>query len=545
MLTLSLALASSPALACGGFFCSNIDVAQSAERILFAVDEELGEVEAHVQIFYSGPAPEFAWVVPTPSIPELFTSSDEVFAVLDAATRPTFVLEVDEIDECTYDPQFEYDYAASPSDADGGVEVVAEEQVGPYDTVTLQATSSEELLAWLLDNGFNLPTGLDAVLAPYVADQSYFVAMRLSNDKSVGDIQPIGMRYVSDAVSVPIQLTSIAATPDMRVEAFVLGATRSVPESYLHVQINEAAIDWFGNDWFTPVGSNYADVITRAANEAGGHAFATDFSGSTSVFDGAFYDPARYDLDAIANAATPAEAMDEIMAQFPANALLISVLIDHMPPPAGVEAQDFYNCVACFTLPEDYVWDPVALAAALDERIVAPLEHAEGLFAAHPHLSRLTSSLDAIEMTVDPTFVFNPDMAQEISNIHTAQLLMYCGDGGSAHLSLREIVFEDGRSVLLPSEEWLDAQGLTELDYMGALAEKAALIIERTSSSGEAEVLADYTGWADDEAWDISEATRALAPEEADAKGCGCSSAGQPAFGLLALLPLLAIRRRR
>lgn len=549
MLPLSLALLSSPALACGGFFCSNVEVAQSAERILFAVDEERGEVEAHVQIFYQGPAPEFAWVVPSPSIPQLSVSSDEVFRVLDEVTRPTFVLEVQEIQECAYDYWYydDLDSGAPSAGNESGVNVVAKEQVGPYETVTLQAGSESELLTWLQDHGFNLPNSLDKALAPYVADQSYFVAMRLANDKTAGDIQPIVMRYESDAVSIPIQLTAIAAVPDMRVETFVLGRKRAVPESYLHVQINEAAIDWFGTSWFQPPGWNYEEVITRAADEAGGHAFATDFSGDASLLDGRFYDPSRYDLDAIAAAQTPSEAMSRIMMQFAPTGLLVAVLTEHMPPPPGVDPTNFYDCVSCYQLPADYSWDPVALAGALDERIVTPLADAEELFGSFAHLTRLTSSLDAIEMTVDPTFVFNADMRQDVSHVHTAKLLMYCGDGGSASQSMREIVFQDGRSVLLPPQQWLWDQGIGELEYMDALSSKAALVIEKTSASGMPEVLADYSDWADERAREISENTEDAAPFEGDAaKGCGCSTAPGGSVGwLLGLVPLLALRRRR
>ena len=49
------------------------------------------------------------------------------------------------------------------------------------------------------------------------------------------------------------------------MEAYLLSDGLGVPTSYLHVQINEAAIDWW------TAGSNYGDVITQAADEAGGH----------------------------------------------------------------------------------------------------------------------------------------------------------------------------------------------------------------------------------------------------------------------------------
>ncbi|MEL6894336.1 MAG: DUF2330 domain-containing protein, partial [Actinomycetota bacterium] len=66
--------------------------------------------------------------------------------------------------------------------------VVAQSQVGPYETLTLQASSSAGLLDFLQRNNYELPDELDAVLQPCVAEQAYFVALRLSKDRDVGDI---------------------------------------------------------------------------------------------------------------------------------------------------------------------------------------------------------------------------------------------------------------------------------------------------------------------------------------------------------------------
>ena len=86
----------SHAFACGGFFCNSLEpVDQSAERILFAVDDQAGTVTAHVQIFFEGDADDFAWVVPVPSIPELFLSTDSLFTVLDERVGPQFSVHED------------------------------------------------------------------------------------------------------------------------------------------------------------------------------------------------------------------------------------------------------------------------------------------------------------------------------------------------------------------------------------------------------------------------------------------------------------------
>lgn len=73
----SLALASAvgstliahEARACGGFFCGQQPVDQTAERILFEVGPD--SVTMTSQISYSGDAADFAWVLPLGSVPHV------------------------------------------------------------------------------------------------------------------------------------------------------------------------------------------------------------------------------------------------------------------------------------------------------------------------------------------------------------------------------------------------------------------------------------------------------------------------------------------
>src|SRR5439155_8520728 len=99
-LLVALALDTPPARACGGLFCSQattpvLPVAQTAENVLFAMERlpgDLYRLEAHVEVFYSGTADRFSWVLPVDALPELDTGSNVVFTALDDLTRPTFVL---------------------------------------------------------------------------------------------------------------------------------------------------------------------------------------------------------------------------------------------------------------------------------------------------------------------------------------------------------------------------------------------------------------------------------------------------------------------
>ena len=539
--------------ACGGFFCSQTPIDQSAESIVFSVNPETNEVETHVQITFQGDAEDFAWVVPVPAAPDLFLSTDTLFSTLAATTAPTFDVRSHDDGWCTGYYGYSYsDLASSSTYSYGaydtgasGVTIVATQAVGPYQTVTLQAQSSGALLQWLQENNYDLPDSLDPVLAPYVDSNAYFVALKLQSDKSAGDIAPLGMRYTSSKAGIPIQLTSIAATPDMRLTVYVFGEFRAVPESYLHVRLNEAALNYVDQ------GTNYNDVITRAADEAGGHAFATDFAGDPTFLHG-ILNTDRYDTAALASLTDPVAFMDGIINQgFPADDTLLNLLLTHIPVPQevldmGVSETTFYNCLNCYS---EYLgpFDPVAFAEDLQTVFVDPLLNAEDLFKSS-WLSRMTSSISPAEMTVDPVFVLNPDMGT-VSNVRKADLYYLCDNGNSYQASPRRLELSDGRMLLLPSEDWLAENGMTLDEFLNNLTDINAIIIEKTGASGEPEILQDFTDDANNE----DQANNKWVQDEfgtdgaTDWLGCGCNSTTSTSGAItwFALLGLALVGRRR
>ncbi len=536
------------AYACGGFFCNNMPVDQAAERIVFAYDEAAGQVETHVQITYQGEAEDFAWVVPVPAAPEIFLTTDALFDSLGAFTPALWYPSYDTEGVCDdgsywFAPEDEVSYSSSANGGYYGVTVLASDVVGPYETVTLEATSADGLIAWLEANDYDLPDNLDPLLVPYVAAGGVFVALRLQNGFDAGDISPLGFRYPGTRPAVPIQLTAVAATPDMRLEVFVIGPNRAVPESYLHLIVNDAIIDWTTN------GSNYNDVITRAADEAGGHGFATDYAGPSADWLWAF--PSSFNLDGLEDQDDPVAWMDRVISSgIPASDTLLGVLRNHIPMPAdlvadGVDENSFYNCLACYD--ESLVgqpFDPVAATADLIEFVAEPSIHAHNLLAEHPWLTRMTSSLSPAEMTVDPTFVFNPDLPG-VEQIRTAEITTMCDTGTNWYDSIRRIELTDGREIYLPSMAWFDDRGITVAEWLMDTDLLGAALIEQLGSSGAGEVIFDVNATGDDALDALNDEVLGEAGNDAiEAEGCGCDH-GRPATGLVAGAALIALLRRR
>lgn len=533
LLTVSL-LAAPRAEACGGFFCSQVPIDQAGERIVFGVNAAESSVEAHIQIQYQGAAEKFSWVVPMPARPTLHVGSPLLFSFLDGSTQPRFQLQYQ--NACPNDGRFgipdmaDGDTAGPPqAGAPGGVTVVSQEQVGPYDAAILQAEEAGPLRTWLVDNGYDLTEQGGQALEPYVGTGFYFVALKLQQNKQVGDLRPIVVRFAGTRPCIPIKLTAIAARPDMPIIAYVLANKRAIPINYRHVLINLSRIDWLR--W----GSNYPQVATAAVDEAGGRAFLTEFAGPTGTRGQDFgallsgFDTAR--LQAFSH---PADFAMELLRQgFGRDASIQGLLRKYIPMPPSLVAQgvtepQFYNSLdyyrsAIDSDPNRAPFNAAGFAQELEDAIVKPAKDAEALLKAHPYLTRLYTTMSAEEMTVDPDFDFNSD-APDVPNLYTANAYF---ESCEENWSERKIRIE------LPQGHYF----YTRQGQGGVAGGPNALRIEQWAETGPATLIQDNRPLVDKA---VEEAGGGLV-----GSGCGCSSTGAGSAALLSLLALAWGARRR
>ncbi|HMV69210.1 MAG TPA: DUF2330 domain-containing protein [Myxococcota bacterium] len=550
MTTLTLALWLADAAACGGLFCDAAQpVDQVGERILF-IDLD-GVIEVHVQISYQGPSEDFSWIVPVPAEPELLPSTDDVLLRLGLATSAVFQPTTADLGDCLSGFATR---GGGPTmameDSAGGGEVYApaatvtinqEVQVGPYDAQVLSANDAGVLVTWLGEHGYDLPDGAEARIAPYVASGSQFIGLRLRKDKAAGDLTPIAFRYPGDAPVIPLRLTAVAASDDMILQPLVLGPARAVPENYLHVVVNELAIDWINS------GLNYLDVIRRAADEAGGQAFATDAAARVEDLEAVLWTPDLYPLDAIEEM-TDATELEPLLMQLgyvspidnswqsrralPVSRGTVPILARFVPPPRGVDPFTLFQCLGCYVHEGQIPLDGPGLARALEEEWAAPLRHVQEQLDRSAWLTRMSSSMSADEMTVDPRFTFNPDLPAQ-RGAREATLEYDCRRVHSRVDAPRALVLPDGRRLELPSIDQASQMVFTWDSWTSEISAHAAERVEQTGRSGDPVVAVDNSAAIDD----------ALAALNARV-GCGCDASGGP-WSALALLGALARRRRR
>ncbi len=233
-----LALAFPPsASACGGLFCRNTPVDQTAERIVFAVDKAAGTVTAVVGIQYTGSAPEFSWVVPVANPPKLDVAETKSLDALSALTNVQFVTPNN---PCIVAMSTGGVRAAQDGIA---VQVTATQflkigQVGPYDYAIIRNENPTDMIEWLRKNDFRVTKEMEPLINVYVKEGMYFLAMKLQRGQDASAIKPIVMTYNGNYPSIPLRLTAVAAVPNMQILTWVLADVQYEPLNYAHPQID-------------------------------------------------------------------------------------------------------------------------------------------------------------------------------------------------------------------------------------------------------------------------------------------------------------------
>jgi hypothetical protein len=199
---------------------------------------------------------------------------------------------------------------------------------------------------------------------------------------------------------------------------------------------------------------------------------------------------------------------------FPRDSQMQNLMRKHIPMPQslveqGVTEQQFYNNLEAYEdalAADGFVFDAAAFVADLDERVIAPLRDTQALLDSKPYFTRLFTTVSADEMTRDPVFSQNPDLA-DVSNRHTAKATPTCGEPNEPPVSVL-IELADGRTfeVTGPFE-----QNWPEISYPDpAPDEPAAARIELLGESGQGTVLHTSQVTAVDQALDTQTQSQVL-----------------------------------
>jgi hypothetical protein len=257
------------ASACGGCFHPPPTPMQTVaditdEKMLLAVSPTQSTL--YDEIEYSGTPSSFAWVLPIHGTVTVGLSSDVLFQAVDALTATQIVAPPT---NCPASPACNFggsgssgagDFsAASGAETPPAVQVLSQQTVGPYQTVQLHSTDPSALDDWLTQNGYQIPTSVQPILAAYVSEGFDFLAMKLLPGQGVQAMRPVRVTTSGASLSLPLRMASVGTGAVTGITIWVVADGRYEPENFQFFYIETSALVW---DWSTNQ-SNYTTLRTQ------------------------------------------------------------------------------------------------------------------------------------------------------------------------------------------------------------------------------------------------------------------------------------------
>lgn len=275
------------AAACGGCFVPPDESTQvTGHRMVLSVSQT--ETTLWDQISYTGNPTSFAWILPTKGLVKVGLSSDALFAFLGQATTVTVVPPPlncpSPPDGCFFGGE-DGNGAASGSgggaSSPGGVTVVAQETVGPYETVQLKSDDPTALKAWLTSHNFSVPPDVQPIIDAYVADHFDFLALKLVPGKGLDAMRPVRVTTPGASPILPLRMVAAGTGAITPITLWVLGEGRYEAANFENFAIQTSSVIW---NWDTS-SSTYPILKQAALAGNGGAGWLTEATRPTSSFD--------------------------------------------------------------------------------------------------------------------------------------------------------------------------------------------------------------------------------------------------------------------
>ena len=280
-----------------GFYVSGADATLYNAATMVVLMRDGRRTVLSMQNDYQGPPEDFALVVPVPQVlreENVKTLPREVFQRVDQLAAPRLV-EYWERDPCAPLDSFGLGGLGLRGTGHGGggtgegtiglgVVVEAEFSVGEYDVVVLSARDSSGLDTWLRTNDYNIPTGAESVLRPYVEAGTKFFVAKVAVDRVTFEdgkvvLSPLRFHYDHDELSLPVRLGLLnsAGQQDLIVHILARGKryeAANYPNTFIptNIRVDDAVRHDFGAFYDLlfrrTVATNPGSVVTEYAWDA-------------------------------------------------------------------------------------------------------------------------------------------------------------------------------------------------------------------------------------------------------------------------------------
>jgi hypothetical protein len=271
------------ASACGGCLINENESTQvTGHRMILSISKD--KTTLWDQIKYSGNPTSFAWVLPIKGQVEIGLSSDAMFETLEAVTQVVIsspTINCTPPSDCFGGPSsggVDNDQNAPPGE--GGVTVIAQEVVGPYETVQLSSADSMALKTWLTDHNYAIPQDISGIIDSYVAEGFDFLALKLVPGQGIDSMRPVRITSQGATPILPLRMVAAGTGLLTPISLWVVGEGRYEPTNFPSFEIDPGDLVW---NWDTS-SSNYKDLRAKGFEATEGKAWLYEAAEPMSTY---------------------------------------------------------------------------------------------------------------------------------------------------------------------------------------------------------------------------------------------------------------------
>jgi Uncharacterized protein conserved in bacteria (DUF2330) len=237
---------------------------------------------------YTGAPEDFSWVLPVLPGAVLEESTDAWFETLETVTRTNVT---SPLLNCASAGGGGVGCGAGSADASlsspsaggfyngGGVMVLHQGTVGPYETVTLRSTDGDALTTWLKGHGYSIPPDIQPTIDDYTSQGDDFIALRLQPGLSVQKMTPVRVVTPGGEYLLPLRMVAAGVAEHVNIVLYVIGEQRYAMPDLHEVSIDPSKVTWT----FADNSSNYNELHRQALAKNLGFSYLPAFA-----FKGAF-----------------------------------------------------------------------------------------------------------------------------------------------------------------------------------------------------------------------------------------------------------------
>ncbi|UQA58281.1 DUF2330 domain-containing protein [Polyangium aurulentum] len=230
----------------------------TGHKMLLSISQE--KTTLWDQIEYAGDPSSFAWVLPIKGQVEVGLSSDALFNLLSDRTA-TYVapppLNCPPPPDCwNWGTGSSGAGGAGGGDASGGVDVIAQEVVGPYETVQLSSQDPAALKNWLIGHDYEISQDIAPVIDAYVKEGFNFLALKLVPGKGINSMRPVRITTLGASATLPLRMVAGGTGAITPITLWVFGEGKYDPKNFKSFTIDPSDVVW---NWDTS-DSNYAQL---------------------------------------------------------------------------------------------------------------------------------------------------------------------------------------------------------------------------------------------------------------------------------------------